>query len=91
MSDYPEHVKLENLDGHNQTAGEFLDWLVNDKGFSLCKWQEREETEDYSEPSGYSPTHVSINTLLNEFFDLDPDKLEAEKREILEGCRKSYE
>jgi hypothetical protein len=90
MSEYPEHDKVEALDGHNQTAGEFLDWLVSDKGYSLCLWQEREETEDYSEPSGYSPIHKSIDSLLSEFFDIDPKVLAVEKDKMLEEFRKYH-
>lgn len=43
---------------------------------------------EWFEP-GYYPTHMSITTILAAWFDIDQDKLEAEKREMLDKIRKT--
>lgn len=39
----------------------------------------------------YWPTYKRTEALLAEFFEIDPDKLEAEKRDMLDACRRAHE
>lgn len=73
---YPEHQKLKAVKDKSQAIGEFLDWL-SEQGIYLCKLQQEE----------YMPHYYRINGLLAEYFGIDENKLEAEKRTMLEECR----
>lgn len=92
MSEYPEHDKVKALNGHNQTAGEFLDWLTDERGFTLCEWRECRHADLKNniefEASGFFPNNKSTDSLLAEFFKIDQRKMEAENREILSDFRK---
>lgn len=94
MSEYPEHDKVKALEVVSQNAGEFLDWLIEEKEFYLCEWRDCKQADPGNnvefEPSGFFPDHRSINSLLYEFFDIDSKKLEAEKNKILEEFRKYH-
>jgi len=96
MSEYPEHDRIRALGSDSQTAGEFLDWLLQDKGYTLCEWRKevRNELPDGyydTEPEGQYPIYTTTEKLLYEFFGIDADKIEQEKRHMLEECRKSVE
>ena len=39
MSNYPEHEKLSAVREHSQAIGEFLEWLSQAEGISLCHWR----------------------------------------------------
>lgn len=92
MSEYSEHDKVKALEGVSQKAGEFLDWLINEKEYYLCEWRDCKQADPDNnvefEPSGFFPDHRSVNSLLYEFFDIDPRKLEAEKDKMLDEFRK---
>ena len=78
---YPEHEKLAKIQDKTQIVGEFLDWLVNEKGMVLADWQEG-LIEDR-----LAPVNPSIQDLIAEFFQIDQNKLEAEKRQMLKAYR----
>lgn len=80
MTQYPEHEKLEKISDKSQACGEFLDWLSSE-GISLCSWHERDE-QYYQDPR-------TITDLLADYFDIDLDKIENEKRDMLGRLRKS--
>ena len=87
MSEYPEHDKIRALGNDNQTAGEFLDWLLNDKGYSLCTLIPEGDNR-YDDPEHWQPTdNHSTEKLLYEFFGIDADKIEDEKLHMLEQLR----
>jgi hypothetical protein len=75
---YPEHEKLKGLGGANQIVGDFIEWLA-ERRIELAEWN----------PSGTycMPIHRSRDDLLAEFFEIDRDKLEAEKRAMLASLR----
>ena len=79
MSQYPEHDKLKAVQEESQTIGEFLDTC----GYTLAKWSKEPHLVDYAElvPVG------NIQDILAEYFEIDPNKIEAEKRAMLEGMR----
>ncbi len=78
---YPEHEKLQKIQDKTQTVGEFLDWLVNEREVVLAKWI------DGTLEERLAPINPSIQDLIAEFFGVDQNKLEAEKRAMLKVCR----
>lgn len=82
MNDYPEHEKQHKIIEFSQKCGEFLDWLQEEKGLFLAIYGKKITNADQlyiADPS--------IPRLLAEFFEIDPEKLEVEKREMLEELR----
>ena len=76
MNAYPEHEKLTTAKEQSQAIGEFLDL----GRWSLCEWREWDDARPSFEP-------VNINDALAEYFEIDQDKLEAEKRAMLAAIR----
>lgn len=77
---YPEHAKLKAIADLSQSQGEFVDWL-QEQGIVLAQ---------YDDKSGmFWPDHTPIQKLLAEYHGIDWRKLEAEKRAMLEECRKA--
>lgn len=89
MTDYPEHEKLKAVHIQSQACGEFLEWLAREKNYSLCYYYapSPEEDDDGAE-EGYVPVSIRIEDLLAEHFGIDLNKLEAEKRAMLDEFRK---
>lgn len=77
--DYPEHEKLKKVQKESQVCGELLDWLQNEKGIVLCKYND----SDYA-----MPVYMPIQDILGEFFGIDQNKLEKEKVAMLDAIRK---
>jgi hypothetical protein len=79
QSQYPEHDKLKAVQEESQCIGEFLDTC----GYTLAKWSKEPHLVDYAElvPVG------NIPDILAEYFDIDQNKLEEEKRAMLEKMR----
>jgi hypothetical protein len=77
MSGYPEHEKLKAVKDRSQAIGEFIEWLEESKRMCIC----------YREEGGYWPTGTPINKLLAEHFEIDLDRLEDEKRQMLREQR----
>jgi hypothetical protein len=76
---YPEHVKLRAVKDDSQKLGAFLDWL-QEQGIALY----------HDEPE---PLAVCLTTekLLAKYFEIDLDKIETEKRAMLEEQRQLNE
>jgi hypothetical protein len=81
MSKYPEHDKLRAIKDKSQAIGEFLQWLRLERvpRIILC--------EIHPHDGDYFPSMISMQRLLAEYFEIDPDKLEDEKLKMLEECR----
>lgn len=62
----------------------FIDELA-DIGLVLC---DRDTPDDAPDHSGYYPTTRSIENILYAYFDIDANKVEQERREILEEARR---
>jgi hypothetical protein len=73
---YPEHVRLKAISQFSQKIGEFVDWL-GESDIQLCK----------PDRYGYTPVRISIQKLLADFFNIDLDKIEEEKQQMLEEMR----
>lgn len=75
----PECDKLSKVKDKSQIIGEFLEWLIcGNTPYMVC---EEDRFEDFH------PMKLSINGLLAEYFNVDLDKVEAEKQEILNKIR----
>jgi hypothetical protein len=79
---YPEHEKLTALGDKNQVVGDFIKWLKKE-GYVFAKYGDRqgryqEELFDH---------HPPMSFLLGNFFEIDPDKIEAEKEQMLQDLR----
>jgi len=77
MTEYPESDKALAVKDCAQACGEFLDWLHQEKAFTLCEVVNGE----------YLPVFRSTEDLLHEFFEIDPVKLEKERRAMLDELR----
>jgi hypothetical protein len=92
---YPEHEKLHAITDKSQAIGEFVDWLDAEKSIVLARRHEHGDdcrSEEGFLMCGYStndliPAGVRIQTLLAEFFGIDEEKIEREKREMLAEIR----
>lgn len=79
---YPEHVKLAEISDKSQVVGEFVDWMVETKGIVLAQY-----VKDDMDHERLRPNWVPLMNLLAEFFDIDQNKIEQEKRAMLEVQR----
>jgi hypothetical protein len=80
MTDYPEHDKLLKVRAKSQTCGEFLEWLQGK--YSLCTFDERRFG------GTWWPVTIDIPRLLADYFEIDLDKVDAEKKEMLVKLQK---
>lgn len=76
---YPEHTKLTSISDTSQKIGEFIDWLRSERGIDLTEYN---QYEDFHYTTGQR-----TDQLLADFFGIDQDKIEAEKRAMLESLR----
>lgn len=75
---YPEHEKLNAVKDQSQAIGDFLDWLNSEKGIVLANYGN-------SDVAWLAPDGTAKERLLAEYFEIDLDKLEAEKRAMLQS------
>lgn len=82
--EYPEHEKLHKIKDQSQICGEFIDWLESE-GYVLAKWREVETI--FGKDSTLELSYKPVVDLLAEFFEIDQDKIESEKRAMLARLR----
>jgi hypothetical protein len=96
-----EHNKLHAIKDQSQAIGEFIDWLRDEKNVFLGRSHSHADSgcEREEDKSGfrfwncgmtegeYEPERTSVVTLLAEFFDIDLEKIEKEKRQMLKTLR----
>jgi hypothetical protein len=70
---YPEHKKLSLVVEESQAIGEFLDFGLAGQGLVLTEY-----SEDH-----LLPTSKSITSILAHYFEIDQDKIDKEKRQML--------
>ena len=75
---YPEHEKLQKVIDQSQTIGEFFEWLKNTKKIVMAQWGKWDSLYPLSLPT---------QETLAEYFEIDLNKLEQEKRAMLEELR----
>lgn len=61
---------------------EFYDWLIEEKGYTLCEPVEGSRSGYYLPASYGGPEQ-----LMADFFGIDRDKVESERRAILDAIR----
>ncbi len=80
---YTEHEKLKAIKDQSEAIGQFLEWQTS-KDRDLCQFNSKHDD--------YLPLfHGSIEKILAEYFEIDLQKLEEEKRQMIEECRKLNE
>lgn len=96
----PELDKLSAVKDRSQACGEFLEWLTQEKCVVLAKPHVHTRYCREKE-SAFGPVicevlsgelvqdNVSVQRRLAEFFDIDMDKVESEKRVLLDEVRKA--
>jgi len=88
-SNYPETPELEKMRAYaecSQNIGEFIDWLTDEKRVVFALWDDDGDTGERI----LIPTCLSMNVLLAEFYNLDLDKIEEERRAILDYIHNKY-
>lgn len=87
---YPEHAKQAKIVHKSQAIGEFLEWLNHEQGYVIAERIEEGSTRDATgawDRSHYLPLHRPISSWLAQYFEIDPVKIEREKRAMLDGMR----
>jgi hypothetical protein len=89
----PECEKLAKVHEESQKIGFFLEWLFYAKGV-LCKWHDArkewvdEKHDDYFwESQGYYPIRENIDQILADYFEIDMNKIDAERNALLNSIR----
>ncbi len=92
----PELDKMVKVREQSQAVGEFLDWLLYEKNVTLCEMHQHSkgcensdgEVECELREDEYIPFSFQIQELLAEYFDIDLEKVDKERRKILVGLQK---
>lgn len=74
---YPEHQKLRAVKDESQSIGMFIEWLRSTNR-EICRMRFGSE---------YFPIDRSIEKLLAEYFEIDLDKIEDEKDQMVDELR----
>lgn len=86
MSEYPEHDKLAAISDESQAIYDFIVWLGDEKAVQLCgKRDGRPDHNSWECP--WMPVGASIRDLLAEHFGIDMQRIEHEKRAMLDALR----
>lgn len=87
-----EHEKLAAVKEKSQAIGEFIEWLRYEKGLRLAEYTHRTYFDHHGDERTLSEelftVDVNMQELLAEFFEIDLDKLEEEKLQMLKEIRK---
>lgn len=87
---YPELDKIQKRkeSGESEIIGDFIEWYK--RKYEICEYRESEEDEDGEIfPEGFYPLYIPTNKLLAEYFEIDLNKAEEERMQILEDIRKA--
>ena len=81
--------KLREVSDDSQKIGEFLEWM-NGKGYWIGKYGRYTdpETEEEEGEEELIPIKKSTEELLADYFEIDLNQVEKERRAILEEIRK---
>jgi hypothetical protein len=85
---FPEHEKMAAVQEHTQVMGEWVSWLQA-KGYVLAEYGTGKPGDDRS-PDRLYAVHSDPMALMAEFFDIDPVKVETEKRAMLDEMRRQF-
>ncbi len=84
---YCQHEKLKKVQDESQSIGDFLSWLNDHKKIVLGSYYRDGDCLN-TDLEELRPIMKKHETLLAEYFGIDLDKLEEEKRAILKSIRK---
>lgn len=73
---YQQHEKLNTVKDQSQAIGDFLEWLHSEKGIILASYGN-------SDSNLLTPDGTAKERLIAEYFEIDLDALESEKRAML--------
>lgn len=75
MSSAPNLAKMHEVHTSSQQIGEFLDWLLHDRGVELMRWQTvvHEEPCTHTKVSNAHEALIGVARLNAEFHGEDPD------------------
>jgi len=73
--------------GKAGTIQEFIDWLRDEKKYVLAEWSEASKQPMSGQDQELFPVFVQPEQLMADFFKIDLNKIEAERRAILEALR----
>ncbi|RWR30466.1 hypothetical protein D2T29_12405 [Sinirhodobacter populi] len=79
--DLPEHEKLKAIKPLSQAIGIFIEWL-GQNGMTICS-----ENRSPYRPDEYVPIQRTTEKLLADHFEIDLNRLAAEKEAMLEEVR----
>ncbi len=79
---YPEHIKLKAENHKTEIIHQFLEWVREEHGHELCSVYSRGGAIDFD-----TITTNECDALLAEFIGVDLDKIEAEKRAMIDEMR----
>lgn len=89
MKSGSELDKMRAVKDDSAVISGFIDWL-EEEGYQICKHQETifhsQELGDYT-PEGWYPQRKTYEQLLADFFEIDLEKIEQERRELLESLQ----
>jgi len=91
---YPECEKLNGVSAFSQKIGEFLDWLEQELSCSICTAHsiddmDEDDPTDYGDlEEVYLPVLSRKEKLLAKFFNIDLNKIEKERRQMLGELQK---
>lgn len=80
----PECEKLASVSEESNKIGNFFDWMQSETAFRVCEY---DETENYY----FSSSHYDREQLLAKYFEIDLDKVEKERKALLEWVQEQYE
>jgi hypothetical protein len=91
MAQFPKTPELDKqkklLDsGAPQVVQEFIDWM-SEQGYAVCDY--RAETDD--EYEGFFPISGGSAELQAQFFEVDLDKIESERRALLDYLQAKHD
>lgn len=72
----PECDKMRAARDTSQAIGSFLDWLEHETDMVVCYFEDSRDE--------YLPVRKTIKQLLADYFEIDLNKVEEEKRALLE-------
>lgn len=80
MSDYPEHDRMRAVQSDSQIVGGFLEWLLEDTPYFIAEYDDRNRMQ---------PINIGFERLLAQYLNIDLDKIETEKQQMLDEIRKA--
>lgn len=80
VGDYPEHDKLLEVSNQSQAIYDFLTWLEDERNTCLIEGDVGSDHYVWADSQ-------TVKNWLAEFFEIDLDKIETEKRAMLDALR----